>query len=872
MSYLSKAILFLFIICSAYSQARAQQQQSQPKSTFDAHQLFSPLFMEGETNAFHSATGKPGPKYWQNRADYNIQATLDTTQKKINGKVTITYTNNSPYNLHFVWLQLDQNAFRKNSLGTAQIPVTGSREQVDTYTNGYNLKSVSIKLDGKKYKANYLVNDTRMQIRLPKALKKKGKKMKIFINYSFEIPTHGKDRMGRINTKNGRIYSIAQWYPRMEVYDEVEGWNNLPYLGAGEFYLEYGNFNYSVTAPSNMLVVGSGKLQNPREVLSQKERDQLKKARKSDKTVMIRSKQDVQNGQPAHPGKKMLTWHFKMNQARDVSWAASKAFMWDGARINLPHGKTALAQSVYPVESAADSAWGRDTQFIKGAIQLYSKHWYPYPYPVATAVAGNVNGMEYPGIVFENYKSKGAGLWGVTNHEFGHTWFPMIVGSNERKYAWMDEGFNTFMNQVDTKKFNNGEFYHKRDHQRMASYIFGSNSEPIFTRPDVIKEQDLGITAYSKPALALQVLRNDVLGKKRFDYAFRRYIRRWAYKHPTPWDFFNTMSNAGGEDLHWFWKEWFMHDWKLDQGIKNVRYVNGNPKNGAYITIVNYDKMAMPVTIRITQKNGKTGIKKLPVEIWQRGPTWTFKYPSTSKIVKAQLNPNHSLPDVNPKNNSWQKKVMKPAPKGENAQNVFDKYIQAIGGKNKLASVHDIKLNMNAQIQGHTLNITEMKKLPDKYSLAIKVASSGQTVQSIKVNGDSVHVQGPQGNVSNLSDQERKMLQQRAIIFPELKYGTKGYQAKLQGIQQGGQQDEYVVKVTDPAGVKKTIHYAVDSGLKTEVQIGSGQNASTVKYSNYKQVDGVKIPFTIITHRGVSLTEKVKNAKINSGLKDSKFE
>jgi len=869
MRSLSKfSLLLLLLVCSAFSISQAQQRDEQ-ESTFNAHKLFSPLFMEDQSNGFHSATGKPGPDYWQNRADYNIEATLDTTQKKVSGNVTITYKNNSPYNLDFLWLQLDQNTFRKDSRGAAVSPVGGGRNTVDTYTKGYNIKSVKIKMGRKMQKADYLVTDTRMQIRLPKALEADGKDMEISVDYSFEIPPYGKDRMGRTKTKNGRIYTLAQWYPRMEVFDEVEGWNVLPYLGAGEFYLEYGDFDYKITAPSNMLVVGSGKLQNPKDVLTKHEREQLDKARKSDETVMIRSKEDVENPTP-RSDKDMLTWHFKIHQARDVSWAASKAFMWDAARINLPDGKKALAQSVYPVESAGNAAWGRSTEYVKGAIELYSKHWYPYTYPVATSVAGSENGMEYPGIVFCNYKSKGASLWGVVNHEFGHNWFPMVVGSNERKYAWMDEGFNTFLNGVDTKKFNGGEYYHKQNPQQMANYLFGDNVGPIFTMPDVIHNQrNLGIEAYSKPSLALHQLRQQVLGKKRFDYAFREYIQRWAFKHPTPWDFFNTMDNAAGEDLSWFWKEWFMHNWKLDQAVKDVEYVNNDPKQGSLITIINKDKMAMPVTVQVKEANGNTGTKRLPIEIWENGPVWKFKYPSTSQIQTVEIDPNHELPDVNPSNNLW--KNIQPAPEGVTSQTVIDHYIKAIGGKKKLEDVKDMTLIMTGKVRGYELQITQKNKAPDKYSRKVELKSAGQVLSSLKVNGDSVSITS-NGQHPQLSEKQKKAFQEEAIMFSELKYNSDDYKTKLLGIEQVNGKKAYVLQVTTPSGIKTKNYYAVDSGLKIEEKTTYGDHTSKTTYSDYREVDGIKLPYDISSDQGMmALDMKVQDVKINSGLKDEAF-
>jgi hypothetical protein len=419
--------------------------QTPATSHYDQHAAFNPLFYPSNGTVYRSASGTPGPKYWNNRADYKINAALDTAQHEVSGSVTITYTNNSPDQMPFLWIQLDQNIYREDSRAEATSPVAGGRWANRTFTKGDSLKSVTLIRDGQSSKADYEVTDTRMQIKLADALKADGGTIQLKIDYSFTVPEYGTDRMGRLKTKNGWIYEVAQWFPRMAVYDDVYGWNVLPYLGAGEFYLEYGNIDYSITTPADLVVTGSGELVNPAEVLTPGQISRLAKAKASDKTVFIRTEADI-NNPASHLPKKTLTWHFKCNQTRDVAWAASRAFLWDAAKINLPSGKKALAQSVYPVESAGDSAWGRSTEFVKACIELYSKQWYEFTYPVATNVAGIVGGMEYPGIVFCSSRSRQGSLWGVTNHEFGHNWFPMIVGSNERKYAWMDEGFNTFIN------------------------------------------------------------------------------------------------------------------------------------------------------------------------------------------------------------------------------------------------------------------------------------------------------------------------------------------------------------------------------------------------------------------------------------------
>lgn len=641
-------LILLLVITSGFSQ------DSKVQSKYNPYDLFAPNFYPAGSSITRAATGEPNTGYWQNKADYQINATLNVVTNIISGSEIITYKNNSPHALSFLWLMLEQNLFNSDSRGQARMPVNGRSRYGDsksTFNGGF--KITEVKLINENEKANYIINDTRMQIRLPKAVKPGGDIVKIKIDFSFELPQYGADRCGILKTKNGNIFAVAQWYPRMCVYDDVEGWNTLPYLGPSEFYLEYGDFDVRITAPANHIVMCSGELQNEKEVLSTTEQSRLALAKKSDKTVMIRTESEAAQSSTKSTGT-TLTWHYKINNARDVAWASSKSFIWDAARINLPGGKKSLAMSVYPVESAGQNAWGRATEFTKGSIENYSKRWFVFPYPAAVNVASNVGGMEYPGIVFCGSTAKGSGLFGVTDHEFGHTWFPMIVGSNERKYGWMDEGFNTFINSLAEEDFNNGEFKGRPTNmQTTARFMFGDNSEPIFSTPDALKERNIGNDLYFKPGYGLTLLRNEILGPDRFDYAFREYINRWAYKHPTPWDFFRTMDNVVGEDLSWFWKAWFIENYKFNQAIVGVDYDNKKPENGAIVTIANLEQMALPVNISYETKSGIKGSLKLPVEVWNNTNTWKVKLPTTEELKSVELDSAKVFPDIDFSNNSW---------------------------------------------------------------------------------------------------------------------------------------------------------------------------------------------------------------------------
>ncbi len=643
MKYLNSSVLLSLCLWLFGIAAQAQQPNPDNQHLFDN-------FDYRQGNVYRTASGKPGPEYWQNTADYSLNATLNPENHTVSGSVAIHYTNNSPETLDFIWLYLEQDRFTENSRGTLTTPVQGNRYNGDV-EGGFELKNVSAKTK-MGTSSKYLISDTRMQLWLDKPLAAKGGEVTINMDFNFKVPVEGMDRMGRLDVKDGTIYAVAQWYPRVAVFDDVVGWNTDPYLGAGEFYCEYGNYDVKITAPANQTVVCSGELQNPSEVLTQTQRSRWAEAAKSDQTVYIIKPEEV--GKPSAHLKSTgnLTWHFKMENTRDVAWAASNAFIWDAAKINLPEGKTAMAQSVYPKESDGKKAWSRSTEYTKASIEFYSNTYFVYPYPNAINVAANVGGMEYPGVSFCHYQSKGEDLWGVTDHEFGHNWFPMIVGSNERRYPWMDEGFNTFINHYSTKAFNNGEYFSDQETpKKIVPYLTYEYREGIDTYPDVAQSMNLAFTAYYKPAVGLVLLREYILGPERFDNAFKSYIHTWAYKHPQPNDFFNHIENVAGEDLAWFWKGWFYGNGNIDLGISEVKPYLGN----YLITVENDGQIPMPVQLEVTYTDNSKEEIRLPVEIWQRGNSWTHLLKTTKQVQRVVLDPNKMLPDVNVLNDTWNK-------------------------------------------------------------------------------------------------------------------------------------------------------------------------------------------------------------------------
>jgi aminopeptidase N len=452
-------------------------------------------------------------------------------------------------------------------------------------------------------------------------------------------------------SEKGEIYDMAQWYPRMCVYDDLRGWDTLPYIGS-EFYLEYGNYDYYLTVPSNMIVAGSGELMNPKDVLTKAEFDRLEQARSSDTTMYIRKPSEV--GDPASRPKQdgTLTWHFHMDHTRDAVWSASPVFVWDAARINLPDGKKSLAMSVYPPESVGPDAWDQSTQYVKDTIERFSKHWYPYPWPVAINVAGFSTGMEYPGIVFDGVTDKGSFLFWVTAHEIGHTWFPMIVGSNERRNAFMDEGFNTFIDIEESAEFAGGKFGPKRDSEYSAGgeppdtilkVLDNPDAPTLLARADTYPWTLGHPVSYFKGAYGMVLLREQILGPERFDWAFRKYIRDWAWKHPSPSDFFREMQSEGGEDLSWFWRGWYLNNWKYDVAVDKIE--------GSAVTLSNRGQLVLPTTVEVMFKDGTKERVKLPVEtwLWQGKYVWTLD--NKAPIASVLVDPDHVLPDDDRSNN-----------------------------------------------------------------------------------------------------------------------------------------------------------------------------------------------------------------------------
>ena len=656
----SSLLLISAATASKVAPAQAAPSAATSASTYDPRITFAPLALPDPVNAYRSSNGAPGPSYWQNVADYEMHANLDPQAKILHNDEVITYTNNSPDPLPSLWIQMEQNLYRKDARGQIVNGALMRRMMRMTAggpapsTEGFELDSVEIGFGPKAIKADYLIDDTRMQVRLPVPLAPKGGTLKLHIKYHYTIPGVWGGRTSWGMSKQGEIYDMAQWYPRMCVYDDLRGWDTLPYIGA-EFYLEYGKFDYYVTVPSSMIVAGSGELMNPKDVLTPTELERFTQAKNSDKTVVIRTAAEVSDPASRPKSSGTLTWHFHMDTTRDVAWSASPVFVWDAARINLPNGKSSLAESVYPPESVGDGAWSRSTEYVKDTVERFSKQWYPYPWPAAINVAGFSTGMEYPGIVFDGIDDKGKVLFWITAHEIGHDWFPMIVGSNERRNAFMDEGFNTFIDIGESAEFQGGVYGPKRDSEYSAGgeppdtilkVLDNPDAPNILMNADAMSWQIGHPVSYFKGAYGMVLLREQILGKERFDWAFRKYIRDWAYKHPSPSDFFRAMSSEGGEDLSYFWRGWYMNNWRFDLAVTAI--------DGSQVTIANKGQLVLPATVEVQYTDGTKTRFRLPIEAWEyKGD---MEWAGDKPIASVTIDPDHMLPDDDRTNNTLKAK------------------------------------------------------------------------------------------------------------------------------------------------------------------------------------------------------------------------
>ncbi len=615
----------------------------------DAENVFDPIDLP-TANERRLGSGAPGPDYWQQRCDYVIDCQLDAESKRLDAQMRITYTNNSPHALDYMWIQLEQNLFRQDSLGTRSRGRGVMAPLAAGFDGGYDIE----KLTHAGADLEFAVYDTLARVELPDAIAP-GEVFEFELDYAFDMPPHLR-RMGSEDVEQGRIFEYAQWFPHVCNYDDVNGWNTLPYLGTGEFYTNFGAYEVNITVPRNHIVAATGVLQNPYEVLTAEQRERLEIALASDETVVIIEPERVGTADIRPEGDGPLTWRFKADDVRTFAWASSEAFIWDacGADVTDLDGteRRVMCQSLYPKE-AESWYWNDDsrgsTQVIKHSIEFYSDWLYPYPYPIMSNINGPEGGMEYPMIIFCGSRTNDRGMVGVTDHEVGHNWYPMLVNSDERRYMWQDEGFNSFIGLYAIAAWYEREPDISRALRQEMQWAASERRQRINLMPDRHWSRWVGSLNYRKTSLALYLLREVVLGPDRFDDAFRAYTHRWAFKHPQPSDFFRCMEDAAGADLAWFWRSWFLSDRVLDQGVR----VHALDDDAVTVDLVNSGGMVMPVTVRIEFADGSSSDTDLPVEIWATSDLWRVRLETGGKTpVRVLIDPDGVLPDVNDADNA----------------------------------------------------------------------------------------------------------------------------------------------------------------------------------------------------------------------------
>ncbi len=690
-------------------------------------------------NEYRTGSGAPGPDYWQQKVDYKISVELDDDNQKVTGSETVTYHNNSPSTLTYLWLQLDQNVRKANSMGTRSNgfqAIPGNVQQVSAkqfqsmlgahgFDGGFKIESVT---DVNGNALNYTINNTMMRIDLPEAINSGG-------NYSFKIfwwynvndrgTMGGRSGYEYFKEDGNYLYTIAQFYPRLAVYDDVNGWQNKQFLGSGEFALSFGDFEVDITVPEDHVVGATGVLQNPEEVLSKTELRRYEQAQKSfDKPVIIVTEKEA-IAKEKNPKKGKKTWKYKAENVRDYAFASSRKFIWDAQMVKL-ETTTPMAMSLYPKEG--NPLWEREsTKAVKNTLINYSEMTFDYPYPVAISVHAASIGMEYPMICFNFGRPNPDGSYNaqienrmvyVIVHEVGHNYFPMIVNSDERQWAWMDEGLDSFLEYMTMKRFYSHLPYNDNNPESIVGYMKGSKEymRPIMTNPE--QALQLGPEAYSKPSAGLVILRETVLGPELFDAAFKEYSRRWMFKHPKPADFFRTMEDVSGTDLDWFWKGWFYTTDNVDVEVSDVKWFRmkqddqtiegqvsategtlgntgdkGNEDNPLYgepqefevvssgqggeyrgefdndafrkriagkniyqVTFENKGGLVMPVVVEFTYKDGTKEIERLPAEIWRRSERRvSHMFVKDKEVASIRFDPNKELGDVDNANDAFPK-------------------------------------------------------------------------------------------------------------------------------------------------------------------------------------------------------------------------
>ena len=712
---------------------------------------FKQLYEEFATpNRFRTASGAPGVDYYQQQVDYKMDIELDDENTKLYGKETITYTNNSPDALPYLWVQLDQNIRNENDMSGAKNPSGAPKfRRVDSFVDeftgekfvgGFNVEEVK---DANGRPLRHTINQTMMRVDLPSPIPSGGK-FTFSIKWWYKVNNHVTNRARSgyeyFEEDDNRAYVIAQFFPRLAVYNDVEGWQNYQFWGNGEFALNFGNYEVNITVPADHVMEATGTLQNPKEVLSRTEYQRYKKALNTfDKPVMIVTQDEVIEKEKVKSEKKR-TWRFVAENVRDFGFATSRRFIWDMMSVKVG-GKNVIAASLYPKEG--NPLWEEySTKVVAHTLDVYSKYTFDYPYPKAVSVHAKNQGMEYPMICWNygrpnedgTYSDRTKyGMISVIIHEVGHNYFPMIVNSDERQWGWMDEGLDTFMQYLTEQEFQDDYPSRRGDPAKIVRYMSGDQDfiSPIMSNPENVYQ--LGPNAYGKPATALNILRETVMGKELFDFAFKTYAQRWMFKHPTPEDFFRTMEDASAVDLDWFWRGWFYSTDVVDIGVKSVKqyYVSPKPSQEVVDLLANYGMTAedlgpsvfmvaddseeftedltqgsptdhsealaenlpegkrlpkyfyeiefekpggivMPIIVEYSYADGSTERVTYPVQVWRKNDDAVRKLVTSDKeLTGVTVDPDAATADVNLTNNAWPK---------EEADTDFDQFKAKVKG------------------------------------------------------------------------------------------------------------------------------------------------------------------------------------------------
>jgi len=660
-------------------------------------------------NIYRTASGDPGPGYWQQKADYDISVTLDDQEQSIAGQETITYHNNAPIPLNYLWIQLEQNVRSENSdtytTHTARMDGLSTKEA--RFVKGgdpeLGFRILEVK-DSTGTPLPHRIVKTMMRIDMPEPLQP-GHTFSLSIKWFYNINNRstigGRSGFEYFPEDGNYLYTIAQFFPRMAVYNDVEGWQNKQFLGAGEFALPFGDYKVRITTPDDHVVMATGTLQNSEEVLTTEQRERLETARNSAYPVDIITQEEAEKNEKSAPsGQK--TWIYEAKNVRDFAWTSSRKFIWDAMGVDID-GRTVMAMSLYPKE--AQPLYGQySTKVVAYALKVYSKYTFPYPYPKAVSVEAN-NGMEYPMMAF-NYGRPGKngqysdylkrGMISVIIHEVGHNFFPMIVNSDERQWTWVDEGLNSFVQYLAEQEWEPDYPSRRGPAKKIIPYMKGADSYmvPVMTNSEQVKQ--FGNNAYGKPATALNILREVVLGPELFDFAFKQFAQKWAFKHPTPADFFRSIEDASAIDLDWFWKGWFYTTDHVDIGIEDVTWYKYDPdvseeahrrglgegktpqenalkqpvtmnpvlgkitglsdpdKNYYELHFKNHGGLVMPVLLQIEFKDGTIEDRQFPAEIWRKNEDEVYKILILEKEVAAfTIDPKEKTADVDVHNNNY---------------------------------------------------------------------------------------------------------------------------------------------------------------------------------------------------------------------------